>query len=537
MRRPLFWIGSSYLWVLMLLALSGEELAKGLLIGSALAFSVELALWIHHKRTRNHKQVGIVPAVLFACLLACSLFLLKLEFSVAPALEKAGPGKDVVGTVTELQTDSASGMHRCVVNWEGTKVLLSTKAYVPKLGEEVSFHSKVQELGLDQKSMQTYYRSIGVYLGAFVYDEVKVTRLEDRNLPTVTYEYYRLRNGINRFRSYLERGMNRYLSEDLSAVMNGMVLGDKTRIGEEQQGWFQKAGILHLFAVSGFHTSLWAMLVYKGLLRGGFGRKLSCLGGMAFTVFFMALTGFSRSGVRAGLMLLVFFLGHMTVMTVDALNSLGFAVLLLTIGNPFSGGNTGLLLSYFATLGIMTVGPILGKQIKGKPTVKESKLREWAKEIGNSFCISASTFVFTLPCIMLTFGSVSLISPLSNLLITTVSSMAILLGGVGALVNGVPVLSLLSRPCFLLSGLVVRYITKACELLSDWKFSYIAIDSDAMQLAVAGCLILIAVALLMHKTDPRKSGPLEVGSIPRLTTVLCLILLLGSALSYDLIRG
>ncbi len=519
MDRPFFYIGTAYLWTLWLLALTGKAFALALLIASLCLLVAELICKLRHRKT------GIVPAVILSCALACSLFLVKTHFVLEPTLALAGTRQQIDGTVTAVLKDSSSGNHRCTVDWQGTKIQLISKTYVPKRGDQVSFRGKVYELGEGDPDFQRYYRSTGTYLSVYCYDAVSTT--------PATEEQKTVRDAVEQFRQYLLAGVSQYLPEELAGVLDGMLLGDKTLITEEQQEWFRRSGILHLFAVSGFHTSLWAMLLYRSLLKAGLNKRLACFGGILFTIFFIALTGFSKSGIRAGLMLLVFFLGKSFVLSVDSLNSLGFAGFLLCIGNPFAGGDSGLLLSYFATLGILSVYPILYRELH-----RRLQGRKILEQLLSTLALSASTFVFTLPVVMLTFGSISLVSPISNLLITGVSSPAIIFGGVGAALNGIPGLRLVTPWCFLVAGELVHYVNFSCRILSSWQFSYLAIDSPSLQLAAAGCLLLVAFTLLFHYSLPKQDRipALQKGSLPRLTVLLCFVLFFGAALSYDLLK-
>ncbi|HPZ00083.1 MAG TPA: ComEC/Rec2 family competence protein [Clostridiales bacterium] len=548
MNRPLFYIGSAYLWTLLLLSLTGKVFAVGLLLFAASCGILELVFFF------RKKKVGIVPAVCLSCALACTAFLLKTQYALEPALALAGSKQKVEGTVREVLSDSPSGAHRCMVDWDGKTVRLSSKTYVPQCGDFISFTAKIYELGEDNPDLKRYYRSTGTYIGAVTYEKITPVTGQEERATFLAQE--KLRESIDTLRTYLTDGVFLALPEEVAGVLNGMLLGDKTGMGETQQEWFRKAGILHLFAVSGFHTSLWAMLVYRSCLRAGMPKRGALFLSMAFVLFFMALTGFSKSGIRAGLMLLLFFLGKWMKRPVDSLNSLGFAALVLCLGNPFAGGDTGLLLSYFATLGILSIYPILRKKLlaeqkktvaeqeqpfaeQEKPIVRQKKqnIPFW-KRAALLLALSASTFVFTLPISMLSFGAVSLVSPLSNLLVTGLSSVAILFGGMGAVFHGIPLLKLFSPWCFLIAGGIVKGITLLCRKIAALPFCYMGIDSPSLQLAVAGTLVLTAVSLVLFYSVPkeRRVSALAKGSLPRLTCLLCCILLLGAALSYDLLK-
>lgn len=517
MNRPLFWIGFSYIWTLWLLSLTGAGFAKGLLMVAGLSFLLEFSLWLHHKKTHNAKEVGIVPAACLACAVACSLYLVKLHCSVEPALALCGSGKQVEGVVTKVLSDTAAG-HRYVVKQGGVRVLVTSRQNVLSIGDVLSLRGKLYEL-------KPYYWHNGTYIGTYAYDGITVTGTKNTLWVTA------LRR-VNDLRHTLSEGLSAYLSDDLAGVLNGMVLGDKTLLSDEQKECFQRAGVLHLFAVSGFHTSLWSMLVYRGMLKLGLHRRVACVGGILFTLFFMALTGFSASGLRAELMLILFFLGTMTVLHVDSLNSLGAAILLLTLPNPFSGGNTGLMLSFFATLGVLVLLPPLQQgSLPALQQIRNPALRQKALDVWSLMLISLSAICFTLPCSVFTFGSVSFVAPLSNLLISSAASTAILLGGIGALFGRI---SLVSRPVLFFAGLLVRFINGVCTRLSTWRCSLLSMDTGGMGLALAGCLLICALTLIFYYSEGERKGATVPGSLPRTAVLLCLILLLGSVLSYDL---
>ena len=65
-------------------------------------------------------------------------------------------------------------------------------------------------------------------------------------------------------------------------------------------------------------------------------RRLSALLTAAIVLIFMALTGFTPSVTRAGVMCLVLLAGQMVRREADSLNSLGLSLLLILAANPFA---------------------------------------------------------------------------------------------------------------------------------------------------------------------------------------------------------
>ena len=70
-------------------------------------------------------------------------------------------------------------------------------------------------------------------------------------------------------------------------------------------------------------------------------------------ILFAAVTGFSPSVIRAGICVIITYIGYAVLRTSDGITSLGIAALVLTVTNPYSVGDLGMLLSFSATLGIL----------------------------------------------------------------------------------------------------------------------------------------------------------------------------------------
>ena len=127
-----------------------------------------------------------------------------------------------------------------------------------------------------------------------------------------------------------------------------------------------------LFAVSGFHLSLWTAMIFTFTehLRGRM-RLFGNLGALLFVIFFMALTGFTPSVMRAGAMMLIFILSKIINQQADSLNSLCLALTVLLLTNPFLASSISLQLSFFATLGIISfASPLNELSIRLKRKIK-----------------------------------------------------------------------------------------------------------------------------------------------------------------------
>lgn len=496
MDRPLFYIGFGYYLTLVLLALTGTGFAIVLL---ALALIGAGLFYYFDRRHPGEHRNWVFIAVFLVSALACVQFVVRTAADYKPKVAMDGKNAAVSGKVIETCRDSRSGAHRCIVRTDAPvkmKLRVSSKNYLPHKGDRISFQGKLYK-------MDDSWKSRHIYLGAYPYGNVHVDK-----------------KGRGSLREKITQRINGQLAEPYSTLLSGMLTGDKDDLSDDLQETLRHAGVSHLFAVSGFHCSLWTMLLWKILTRARVRRKPTCITCMVFLLFFTSLTGFSKSCLRAAIMLSVFFLGRMLLQRPDSLNSLGLAVFLISIGNPFSGGDASILLSALAALGIFLLNkPILSWfDLYLLHRIPNHKLKKAAENLAKTLTFSLSTLVFTPPAMVTMFGSVSLISPLTNLLVSPAASMAILLTGIGVL--GIP---LLKPWLFFGAGLAAKYILAICNTLANFRFSTVRLDTPWFQFALALVILLVSASCFL--------------GIPRTqAAVLSGILLLTSIFSFQLMN-
>ena len=484
MSIPLFVIGFSMIWILMLASLVP---IKFVYIFGAICFAL-LLLSLTSKRTRENVTV---PVVLATVVLSCALFSLKYNFDYLPTVSHVGEICEIKGTVTEVESKSDSGSNRYIVKvkegpLKGHKLRLSSKYSTCDLYDEISFKGKVYLLD---------YKSKGVYVGAYPTGDIEIESFDGKTFDIGTY---------------VENELKCFLPSDYALVLKGMLIGDKSNLPDDIYEKFQKVGIVHLLAVSGFHTSLWSMIIYRALLKNGISRKFSAGLCIVFIIFFLGLTGFSKSTIRASLMLIIFFGGRMTKRQNDSKNSLGLAAIIVLLINPFAGADVGFLLSFFATLGILTLSPSMQKyaRAKLKKWIKNYEVRQKVESLVTVVFVSISAFAFTLPIIMLFIGELSLVSPLSNLLTTTLAGDAILLSGIAIVLSKIPILSTFENPLLLLSGLIVKYTLFMSDLLLKIPFCSVDISENFMVVTISAIMILIGSSFILN-ADKRKTAILS----------------------------
>lgn len=358
-------------------------------------------------------------------------------------------------------------------------------------------------LGSHEEGLLEYYKSQGVFVGAYTYGELQTI---PRSGTSLRYWLLTVRQGVI-------DGILRLLPNEYGGLILALLLGSRSYLSANTLANISAVGISHLIAVSGQHLSIlcWAVLALLAKLR--LKRRAVSLLSMGFVLFFMALTGFSHSVSRAGIMMLILLLGNLLSRQADALNSLGIALLLLCCISPFYASSVGLQLSALATLGLLVLTPRLAVPVNEKCKKIENRfLRSVAYFFGNTTAATVGATLLTLPVAIVNFGQLSLMTVPANLLLLLPASACLLLGGVTAVCTLVPFLGWASRPLALVCGLVSKVFLWLCDTLAGVPYILQRTNSRAVLFWLAGALLLVAAAILLHKKTNR--------SFVRLTSLL-----------------
>ena len=167
----------------------------------------------------------------------------------------------------------------------------------------------------------------------------------------------------NRVRDRLQSVAESTMAPDDAALFTGLVIGDDAR----QPVWlvdnFRVSGLSHLTAVSGQNVAfvLAAALPLLRRLRPWWRWAAT----IALIVWFMALTRFEPSVLRAGVMAVLAATAYVRGQQVRPVRVLSLAVFALVIVDPLLVWSVGFWLSVGATMGVCTVGPWLAPRLPG----------------------------------------------------------------------------------------------------------------------------------------------------------------------------
>ena len=234
--------------------------------------------------------------------------------------------------------------------------------------------------------------------------------------------------------------IDQVLSEPQASLLNGMIFGVKGAIPKDFFNELKRTGVLHIIALSGTNISILVNAIFV-ILTPLLGRRKACLFAIFLIIIFIWFVGPSASVVRAGIMGTISLLAGYFGRQYWGVLSLIMAVAIMFLVSPKVIGDIGFQLSVMATLGIMLLSchperpkGVEGSRCRSKNGQDPSPSTELTpsgierlgigmtirKAIENNLKITLAAQVFTLPIIIVSFGEISLVSPLTNILISAV---------------------------------------------------------------------------------------------------------------------
>ncbi len=209
---------------------------------------------------------------------------------------------------------------------------------------------------------------------------------------------------------------------DAAGFLRAYILGDKNSLSEQLTQELKITGLSHVVAISGAHIVLIEQIIFSLLLALGLWRRHALFSSLAFINLFLILSGFQISAVRATIMGSLYIIAKILGKKADAFRVLIFSAAAMAAGNPLIlRYDVSFQLSFLAVLGMIFFMPSLSQWLKFVPEIKIFPVRD-------ILAMTLSAQIFTLPVVAYNFGAVSLISPITNILIDPCVSLLMFFG-------------------------------------------------------------------------------------------------------------
>jgi competence protein ComEC len=329
---------------------------------------------------------------------------------------------------------------------------------------------------------------------------LKITRLSSPPWPdTIRFQPEKLRYRLSQF-------LAKSLPPHTAGIYQAILLGERANLSPKVLEDFQASGSVHLLSISGLHmalVSLCVTLLLSWLLKRSEwvllhlpATKVAALLSLLPLAAYAMIAGANPPVIRSLIMVAVFIVALLVDRQWSIGNNIAIAALLLLAVNPALLFTASFQLTFTAVAAIALFAPSVAKFIEHHPTKDLSlPVRAWQglKKWGlASLFISVIASLGTAPILACQFNRVSLVSPLSTLLIEPFLCLwSLMLGLVASLLIGIPPLSHL---LFQLGSPGISVSVATADLCARLPWSSVRIPAPGLAVIIAwyGTMLLFA---------------------------------------------
>jgi competence protein ComEC len=314
------------------------------------------------------------------------------------------------------------------------------------------------------------------------------------------------------------------LPEPQAGLAAAMSIGLRDLVPRDVSNAFRTSGLSHVVAISGWHIAMLGAVV--GGLLGGIGRRPRTLIVLLAVIAYCIFAGASPSILRAGVMASVVLLARESGRKGSAAVGLSLTVAGMLLLDPATVSDIGFQLSVAATAGLLLWSNRASAWFRQH---LPKRTPAWLLE---SLAVSTAAQAATLPLILFQFASVSLVSPVANLLIAPLVAPAMLLTALALIAGGIIGLGVPAfafAPLSLVGSLVIGATIAIADVCASLPLATLAIPPPLnLGAAVAGAALLACFVMRRRPgtgTPPEREEPSTTGVPRRLAFVGAVVVL------------
>jgi len=268
----------------------------------------------------------------------------------------------------------------------------------------------------------------------------------------------------------IENIIEKNLPEPESSLAKGILVGSRESFSDNLIDQFNKVGITHIIALSGFNVTIIVIFISM-IMAKAVGKKYVFLFSVILISSFVIMTGVSASVVRAAIISLLLAYGATIGRKADKANLLLLAAGIMVSLNPFIlRFDVGFQLSFLAYLGLIYFSETFMKIFSWK------KIAVIPQPVKLILSETLSAQIIVLPLLLTTFGRISLIAPISNVLILPFIPLTMLMIFISILFY--LIFPVAGYGLFMISFLPLKYIILVADYLSQIPMSSIEITEN-----------------------------------------------------------
>jgi competence protein ComEC len=299
---------------------------------------------------------------------------------------------------------------------------------------------------------------------------------------------------VNKLRRYIVDTLFSNMDYKEAATLTALTVGDRSYLSDEFYANLKAAGVSHLMVVSGLHLAIIVSLVNKLIEKVIYNRYLKAITVLLTVLFMAALCGFTKSIIRAGLCYIIYAMSIVLKRDNIPENTLGAAVTLILIAEPFAILSISFQLSVLSTLGITAAALPVTKYLKDN-VFKNS----WLTYFVNLAIVTLSALLFTLPVTVWVFGYVSVVAVIANILVAFAVTLALNFAAIGLVFYYIFPLG--GQILLVSASLVTKYANFIINILGSLPFAAVRLYEYSFIFAL---LLLFSVIFILFACKHRR---------------------------------
>src|SRR3989344_3720124 len=336
-----------------------------------------------------------------------------------------GRGEIVLTGIISAEPDVRENSQKIKVLTEDSVILVTTGRYPEyKYLDEIKITGKLETpMETEDFSYKDYLQKDHIY-SVMGFPKVEIIGKARGSIVSMAYSWT-----LELKQKLRQRIQNNFLPPQ-SLILRGIILGDKSAVGQDIKDKFRITGLSHVIAVSGMHVAILSAIIMSFLLFLGLWRKQAFCGAVIFIFIYVVMIGLPSSAIRAGIMGIIYLSGQAIGRQAMSSRIVVLAGALMLLFNPLLlFYDVGFQLSFLAIMGLIYLDPLIRSFVKFLINrIFKKKISEKYENILMMFTVTISAQIFTLPIIIYNFGTISFISPITNILVVPILYYLILFG-------------------------------------------------------------------------------------------------------------
>ena len=305
--------------------------------------------------------------------------------------------------------------------YQSTQMYIEVKKDIKfQYGDKVMLQGEFRK-GSEQRNTggfdyQLYLKSIHIY-GTLNVESYKKISSDNVNW---------IERSMNNIKLAITKNIEKILEDEDEQIVKGLILGDNTALEEELKEKFQIANISHVLAVSGMHI-IYIIMGIEMFFKKWLGKRHVKYVVIFGLLFYMSITGFTSSIVRAGIMGMMNIMAFLVYRKNDIWTSIAISLGMILIKNPYAITGVGLQLSYLGTIGIILFNKNIKqyldniKWLKNNIRIKRSKrISKIVENLKDMLSVTLSAQMMILPIMLYHFNIIGIYFMITNILVSII---------------------------------------------------------------------------------------------------------------------